>query len=320
MTVLNKGQTVAIIGSGAVGSYYGGRLAEAGHDVRFLMRRDYQAVKNGGLRVSSPEGDFTLNNPKILLSSSEIGPVDWVICALKTTSIENARELVKPCVSNNTRILVLMNGLGLEERFAAWFGPERIFGGLAFTCINRGKPGYVHHLAYGPITLGHFRNDPAELEKAALLWAQSKVQVITSTSLLRSRWEKLCWNIPFNGLAVLAGGITTDIITGAPDLRNMAQTLMEEVIDTGNRDLAAHSENQQIDRKAVIERMFKLTDAMGVYKPSTMIDFIDGKVMEIEAIFGEPLERAKSLGVPTPQLTLMTALLRAVNRPRLPSD
>ena len=316
MVLMTRPQTIAIIGSGAIGSYYGGRLAEAGHDVSFLMRRDYNAVRAGGLKITSPDGDFTLSSPKVAQSSQEIGSVDWVICALKATSIEDAGELVRPCVSTNTRILVLMNGLGLEERFAQWFGSERIFGGLAFTCINRGQPGYVHHLAYGPITVGHFQNDPDELETAVALWAQSKVQVDASPSLLRARWEKLCWNIPFNGLAVAAGGITTDRIVGDPDLRSIARSIMEEVIDAGNADLAAHSENIRIDQVAVINRMFGLTDTMGAYRPSTMIDFVDSKAMEIEAIFGEPLSRAQSLGVDTPRLALLTALLRALNAQR----
>ncbi len=208
-----------------------------------------------------------------------------------------------------------MNGLGLEERFAEWFGPERIFGGLAFTCINRGEPGHVRHLAYGPITLGHYRNEPAELETAVALWAQTKVSIATSSSLLRARWEKLCWNIPFNGLAIGAGGITTDRILAEPGLREAARRLMEEVIATGNADLIASSEQARIDGDAVISRMFELTATMGAYKPSTMTDFVAGKPMEIEAIFGEPLKRAQMLGVDTPQLALLTALLRTLNLP-----
>ncbi len=306
-------QTVAVIGSGAVGSYYGGRLAEAGHDVRFLMRRDYAAVRKGGLRVLSRDGDFTMSEPAIALKSDEIGPVDWVICALKATSIEQAIGLVRPCVGEGTRILVLMNGLGLEEVFAAAFGRARVFGGMAFTCINRGEPGYVHHLAYGPVTLAHFLNEPGELKAALHLWKGSKVQVSASPSLLRARWEKLCWNIPFNGLAVAAGGITTDRIVGDAGLRAAARTLMQDVIEAGNSDLAAHGEDTRIDGPAVTERMFHLTDTMGVYRPSTMIDFVEGKPMEIEAMFGEPLRRASALGVATPQLALMTAILRALN-------
>ncbi len=310
---MSERQSVAVIGAGAIGSYYGGRLAEAGHDVRFLMRRDYHSVRAGGLKVTSPDGDFTLTNPKVALSSEEIGPVDWVLCALKATSIEEALELVRPCIGADTRIVVLMNGLGIEERFAEWFDPKRIFGGLAFTCINRGKPGCVHHLAYGPVTLGHFQNCPGELKAAVSLWAQSRVQITASPSLLCARWEKLCWNIPFNGLAVVAGGVTIDRIVGDAGLRNEARTVMEEVIAAGNADIMAHSEHARLDGTAVVYRMFELTDTMGEYRPSTMIDFVEGRTMEVEAMFGEPLRRAQSLGVATPQLALLTALMRALN-------
>lgn len=134
--------------------------------------------------------------------------------------------------------------------------------------------------------------------------------------MLRARWDKLCWNIPFNRLAVAAGGITADRIVGDAELRETAHTLMEEVIATGNADLVYHSEQARIDRDAIVNRIFGLTDAMGVYKPSTMIDFVEQKAMEIEAMFGEPLHRAQLPGVNTPQLALLTAVLHALNEQR----
>ena len=307
---------IAVIGSGALGTYYGARLAAAGHDVHFLMRRDYHAVKSGGLQITSPEGDLTLEHPKIYKTSAEIGHVDWVICALKSTSIDEGQKLLAPCVAENTRILVLMNGLGLEERFAGWFGAQRIFGGMAFTCINRGNPGHTHHLAYGPITIGHFRDNKAELAKAIELWSQSKVSVFESSCLLQSRWEKLGWNIPFSGLAVAAGGITTDRIMGDEGLNSAAHRLMGEVLASGNADLEHHSQKSRIDSDILVDLFFKSTSTMGPYRPSTMIDFVEGKAMEIEAIFGEPLRRAQTLGVPVPQLTLLTTLLRTLNHDR----
>ena len=313
MAPVSDQHSIAVIGAGAVGSYYGARLAEAGHDVKFLMRRDYQAVRMNGLKVTSPDGDFTLTNPRIFVNSDQIGPVDWVICALKTTSVEEARELVQPCVTASTRVLVLMNGLGIEERFAEWFDSNRIFGGMAFTCINRGEPGYVHHLAHGPITIGHLQNDPVELETALALWAQSKVKVTASPSLRCARWEKLCWNIPFSGLCVAAGGVPTDRVANDAGLRNTALTIMDEVIVAANADLAAHSENTRLDLDAVVTYMFHLTDTMGTYRPSLMIDFTEGRLMEVDAMFAEPLRRARSLGVNAPQLTLLTALLFALN-------
>ncbi len=313
---MTNGQKIAVIGAGAVGSYYGARLAESGHEVHFLVRRDYHAITANGLKVTSPDGDFVLTNPHIAKNSEEIAPADWVICALKASSFLDAHKLVQPCVGPGTRILVLMNGLGLEEHFAGWFGAGRVFGGLAFTCINRGKPGHIHHLAYGAVTIGHYENNPAELEKALSLWSGSKACVLPAVSLLRARWEKLCWNIPFSGLCVAAGGITTDRILSDQGLKTAAHNLMGEVIEAGNADLEFHGENLRIDRNSMIDSMFTRTSTMGAYRPSTMIDYVEGKAMEIEAMFGEPLRRAESLGITVPNLTLLTALLRSLNTGR----
>jgi len=313
---MKKTQRIAVIGAGAVGSYYGGRLAEAGHDVRFLVRRDYRAISKSGLNVTSPDGDFQLERPFTATDSTEIGTVDWVVCALKSTSIKDAQKLVRPCVGAHTRILVLMNGLGLEDHFAGWFGEERIFGGLAFTCINRGSPGNIHHLAYGTVTLGHYKNDPAEIESALTLWSGSKTSIVSASSLLRARWEKLCWNIPFSGLCVAGGGITTDRIMSDANLRAAAKALMEEVICAGNADLAYHGEKPGIDRDTIINSLFQKTSTMGAYRPSTMIDFVEGNAMEIDAIFAEPLRRARELKVTSQGLALLTALLRSLNQGR----
>jgi 2-dehydropantoate 2-reductase len=278
------------------------------------MRRDYDAVVAHGLRVESKDGDFALEQPAVARRSEEIGPVDWVLCALKATAIEEARALVAPCVGPDTRVLVLMNGLGLEERFAEWFGAARIFGGLAFTCINRGEPGTIHHLDYGPVTIGHLEDDAAELEAARALWTGARVEITTSPSLLAARWQKLCWNIPFNGLAVTAGGITTDRILGQPGLRAAADATIREVVAAGNADLAAHGETARHDADTMTRTMIALTDAMAVYRPSTMIDFVEGRAMEVEAIFGEPLRRAQALRVATPHMALLTAQMRSLDR------
>jgi len=310
------GNKIAIIGAGAVGGYYGARLAEAGHEVHFLVRRDYHAVTANGLTVTSPDGDFALASPHIARNSEEIGPADWVICALKSGSLADAHKLVRPCIGPGTRVLVLMNGLGLEEHFAGWFGAGRIFGGLAFTCINRGKPGYIHHLAYGTVTIGHFQDSPAELETALSLWSGSKARVLPAPCLLRARWEKLCWNIPFSGLCVAAGGVTTDRIMQDPGLRAAALNLMEEVIAAGNADLEFHGGDLRIDRDNMADSMFTRTSTMGAYRPSTMIDYVEGKAMEIEYMFAEPLRRARALGLQAPYLTLLTTLLRSHNAGR----
>ncbi|MDA1239933.1 MAG: 2-dehydropantoate 2-reductase [Chloroflexi bacterium] len=309
---------VAVIGAGAVGCYYGARLAQAGHEVHFLMRSDHEVVASHGLTVNSKDGDFRLDAPHVHRDSATIGQADWIICALKATAIADARPLVEPCIGEETRILLLMNGLGLEETVGGWFGEERIFGGLAFTCINRSAPGVIDHIDYGTITLGHQQDSPAEVETALRLWDDAQVEVLTAPSLLLARWRKLLWNIPFNGLAVAGGGITTDRIMGDPGLRANAEALMTEVLAVGNADLAAHGQATRLDPDEEIPAMLRATEAMAVYKPSTMIDFVAGRPLEVDAIFGEPLRRAEALGVPAPRLTLLTALMRTLDPARRP--
>jgi 2-dehydropantoate 2-reductase len=305
---------VAVIGAGAVGCYYGARLAEAGHEVHFLMRRDYDAVAASGLRIESVDGDLTLPHPHIARNSAEIGPVDWVICALKATAIEETHDLVAPCLDKSTRILLIMNGLGLEERFADWFGGHRVFGGLAFTCINRGEPGTVHHIDYGPVTIAHFEDDPEEIAIAMALWAGAKVQTLSAPCLLAARWSKLAWNIPFNGLTVTAGGVTTDRVLGMPGLREAAHAVMREVVASGDADLAAHGLAVRLDADAIVTDLIGRTDVMAAYRPSTMVDFVEGLPMEVDAMFAEPLRRARALGIDTPYLALIAAQMASLDR------
>ena len=307
---------VAVVGAGAVGCYYGARLAQAGHDVRFLLRRDYEAVAARGLRVESHHGDFTLEHPAIARDPADLGVADWVLCGLKATSLGEASALIRPCLGPETRVLAIMNGLGIEEALAEAIGSGRVFGGLAFTCLNRGEPGTVRHSEYGQVAIGRLGDDAAELERALELWEGARVEVSAAPSLLRARWEKLCWNVPFNGLAVAAGGVDTEAIVTDAALRGAARALMGEVAAAGNADLAARGHRERIDGEAVIARMFALTDAMGPYRPSTLIDFLEGRAIEVDAIFAEPARRARALGVAAPRLEQLAALLARLDPAR----
>ncbi len=308
--------TVAVIGAGAVGCYYGALLARAGHDVRFLMRRDLEAVRERGLDIRSPKGDFHLRQVAAFGSPEAIGAVDWVVCSLKATAIEQARDLVAPCVGPGTRILALMNGLGIEERFAAWFGGERVFGGMAFVCINRGDPGIVCHLEYGRVSIGHYLDDPAETEALRALLASGEIEVVVAPNLRYARWEKLCWNVPFNGLSVAAGGVGTQSILADEALSRVAEAAMREVVAAGNADLAAAGSDARLDAGRVVEAMFAQTRVIGDYRTSMVIDYVLGRELEVEAILGEPSRRARALGVGAPTIDALYGLVRAADRRR----
>lgn len=301
--------TIAVIGAGAVGCYYGALLARAGHDVRFLMRRDLEAVRKRGLAIRSPLGDFSLANVAAFATPAEIGTVDWVICSLKTTSLGESRELVEPCLGPRTRIVALMNGLGIEDAFA-WAGAERVFGAMAFVCINRGEPGVVHHLEYGRLSIGHMLDDAGQSEELRVLLAGAGMEVVVAPNLRFARWEKLAWNVPFNGLSVAGGGIGTQLILDDVPLRALAERAMRELITVGNADLAAAGSAARIDEEDLVARMFAQTATMGDYRTSMALDFVAGRPLEMETILGNPARRARELSVAAPTMEALYALVR----------
>ncbi len=160
---------IAVVGSGAVGAYYGGRLAQHGHDVHFLVRSDYEAVKKNGWTIRSCDGDFVLPPASLnVYDEPEAMPrVDLVLVTLKTTSNDAYPQLIGPLLGDNTCILTIQNGLGNEDRLAELFGAQRVLGGMAFVCINRIAPGVIHHIEHGQVRLGEFAAHGAEAASSA---------------------------------------------------------------------------------------------------------------------------------------------------------
>jgi len=306
--VYHSGMRIAVIGSGAVGLLYGGRLARAGHDVRFLMRRDLEAVRRGGLTVKSCDGDFRLEKVQAFGDPREIGVVDLVICSLKTTSLDEAEGLIRPCVGAETEVLCLMNGFNIEPRFGRWFGAERVLGGLAFVCSNRGEPGVLHHMAYGRVLFGHLLDDRAKAERVAALFAEAGFETRVAPSLLQARYEKLFWNVPFNTICVSAGAVTTREIMADEGLSELAEVLMREV------GVAARADGCSIDTEAMVRKMMADTSTMGSYRPSMLIDYEEKRPLEVESILGEPVRRARGLNVPVPAMETQYRVVRFLDR------
>lgn len=294
---------MAIVGSGAIGLYYGGKLAAAGEDVRFLVRSDFDEVSRHGLKVRSVHGDFELPQVTACRTPEEIGPVDLVIVAWKATANHQLATVLPPLLHAGTQVLTLQNGLGNCEALAEIVGPERVLGGLCFVCINRLSPGNILHSAGGRVSLGEWRPDGAgrasELEQR---FKAAGIQAFTVESLEKSQWEKLVWNIPFNGLSVAEGGVTTDVLLASLETENEIRALMMEVIQAA-RALGSDLSDDLIDGN--IDR----TRPMGPYRTSSMIDFVEGREVEVGPIWEEPLRRAIEAGVAMPRTT---GLLRRI--------
>ncbi len=298
---------IAVVGSGAIGLYYGGKLAHFGRDVHFLLRSDFEVVRKRGLRIRSKSENLHVAKVSAARSSAEIGPCDLVLVAVKTTSNPELPALVAPLLGEKTLILTLQNGLGNEEFLARHFGAERILGGICSICLNRVEPGMVERSDSGRLALGEFRGFPRPvLHDIAWEFKRAGVVCRVVADLALERWRKLVWNIPFNGLAVTAG-VDTAAILADDKLRQRALALMDETIAIANA--CGH----HLPTAVALEQM-KNTEQMGNYKPSTLIDFLSGRQLEVDAIWGEPLRAAQAAGVAAPQLENLYRELVALDR------
>ena len=296
---------IVIVGAGALGCYYGAMLVRSGCDVYFLMRRDYDAVCKNGLTVLSPNGDFHLKKVHCYRSTSEIGGADLVFVGLKTTSNSFFEELIHPLLREDTLILTAQNGLGNEEELAGLFGQNHVAGGLAFLCANRLKPGTVQHLRYGHMNIGNFQRKPdRKIQCFSMMLNKSGVSCDIIEDLSLARWEKLIWNIPFNGLSALTNQ-TVDKIVKDKSLRSCAYELMKEA------QMAAASYGLMIS-DAFLEKMMGYSDALETYYTSMHLDFLNSRPMEFESIIGEPLRRGLKNAVPMPQTESLYRKLLAV--------
>lgn len=299
-----KFERIAVVGSGAIGLYYGGRLAAAGEDVHFLMRSDYEGIRKNGLTVESVHGDFRLPQVQAYRDSRDIGPADLVIVTWKATANPLLTSVLPPLLHDGTQVLTLQNGLGNCEAIERICGAERVIGGLCFVCINRIQPGLIRHSAGGRVSIGDWSQGPAGRSKEITRrFKAAGIHASAVDNLVAAQWEKLIWNIPFNGLSVAEGGVTTDVLLANPQTEAEIRALMLEVIATAQAlglPLREELADQNIER----------TRPMGPYRTSSMIDFTEGRDVEVEPIWAEPLQRAKAAGLQMPHLEQLLERIR----------
>src|SRR5712692_7003535 len=301
-----KALRIAVVGSGAIGSYYGAKLAYGGSDVHFLMRGDLNEVRRAGLYVRGKGENFRLAKVNCYNSAKEIGPCDLVLIAVKATSNGDLVDLVPPLLHEHTMLLTLQNGLGNEEFLAEHFSGERVLGGLCFICLSRVSRTEIERYDYGHIVLGEYgRKSQPRTHEVAAEFQRAGVTCTVTEDLLLERWRKLVWNIPFNGLSILAGGVDTATILADEALRRAALALMNEIISGANK--CGHA----LPSDAAAEQI-RCIESMGAYKPSTLLDWEAGRPLEVEAIWGEPLRRATAAGASMPRLEIVYTLLKSL--------
>jgi len=301
MTRLNY----AVVGTGALGGFYGGMLAHAGNDVHFLFHSDYDFVCKNGLKIDSVSGNFHLQNINTYHSTDQMPKCDVVLVCLKTTNNEVLKKILPPLLHSNTCVIMVQNGLNIEADLAKSFPNLSIAGAMAFICSNKIGEGHIAHLDYGKITIGSFQGENKELLRQVCNdFIASNVPAEFSDNLKESRWQKLVWNIPYNGLCVVLN-TTTEKLMIYPETYELVRDLMLEVIG------GAKACGVQIDEE-LVQMMLDSTSTMEPYAPSMKLDFDYKRPLEIGAIYSAPLAEASSKGFDMPKVKMLEQQLQFI--------
>lgn len=297
--------TYSIIGTGGIGGYYGGRLAQAGNDVHFLLHSDYEHVMKHGLRVDSVDGDFTLPHVQAYNDARLLPLSDVVLVCLKTTNNHLLPSLLERAADAHTIVILIQNGIGVEEDVQRMLPEVQLAAGLAFICTAKVGAGHINHQCYGQINLGNYscRNE-ASLKQIAEDMAAAGIP----TNLVEyneARWKKAVWNMPFNGMTV-ALDTRTDLLLKNPATRHLIREQMMEIVRAAKQNGVSGVDEE------FVEKMLSMTDEMTPYSPSMKLDFDNHRQMEIRYIYTRPLEIARKAGMPMPKLEMLEAELKFI--------
>ena len=297
-----------IIGTGAIGGYYGAKLAHAGQEVHFLLHSDYEYVKQHGLQVDSCDGSFHLDDVNAYRQTKDMPACDVVLVGLKSVNNDKLPALLPPLLHDKaakakTLVVLIQNGIGVEEDVQKMFPDVQLAAGLAFICSSKTKPGLVSHQCYGSINLANYScRDEALMQAVVDEFREAGIE----TGLVEyheARWKKAVWNMPFNGMTV-ALHTQTDLLLKNASTRQLIREQMMEVVGA-----AQHLGAKNVD-EAFVDKMIETTDAMTPYSPSMRLDYDFHRPMEIYYLYTRPLEMAREAGYRMPKLEMLEAELR----------
>ena len=294
-----------IIGTGAIGGYYGAKLAHAGQEVHFLFRSDYEYVKQHGLQVDSCNGSFHLPQVNAYRATTDMPQCDVVLVCLKSVNNAKLQSLLPPLLHANTLVVLIQNGIGVEEDVQQQFPGVQLAAGLAFICSSKTQPGVVNHQCYGSINLANYScRDEALMQTVVDEFRAAGIET-GFVEYNEARWKKAVWNMPSNGMTV-ALHTQTDQLLKNPSTRQLIREQMMEVVTA-----AQHLGVKNLDA-AFVDKMISTTDAMTPYSPSMRLDYDFHRPMEIYYLYTRPLQIAREAGCPMPKLEMLDAELRFI--------
>lgn len=305
---------IGIVGTGAIGGFYGLMLARAGFDVHFLLRSEYAAVAERGLQLNSAvHGALSLENVQAYCNAADMPPCDWVLVGAKSTSNAELAPVIAQVAAPGAKVVLLQNGLAVEEALRPLLPDSlHLLGGLCYICVHRAGPGVIEHQALGGVNPGYHSgpaSDAAEqlaiAEACAELFRSAGLDSTAMPNLAQARWQKLVWNVPYNGLSVVLNSGTTALMAHG-ETRALILAIMKEVIQ------GAAACGFQIP-EVFAEKLLASTDRMPDYLPSMYHDHVEKRPLELHYIYAEPLAAAERAGVDLPRIRALAQQLAFID-------
>lgn len=299
--------SVLVVGAGAIGAFYGGVLARAGCEVSVVARSDHAAVSRDGYRIESSLGDLSFRPHRVLREPA--GAPEILLVATKLAHGLDRAALIRPALGAGTVIVLVQNGIGIEEEIASAFPDHELISGIAYAAVTRVAPGHVHHQSeFTRLVLGRYPGGGSSAaERLAALVKQGGSSAQVSTDIVGERWKKCAWNTVFNPLSALGGGLgTRDILSTESNVAFVREAIAEvcAIAAADGHALAPDT----------VEKTIAGTLRMPNYVSSMGQDVLAGRALETEALLGNAVRAARRHGVAAPRLESLYHLLQTLEK------
>ncbi|HUN33996.1 MAG TPA: ketopantoate reductase family protein [Trebonia sp.] len=287
---------IAVMATGAVGGYFGGRLAQAGHEVAFMARgRQLEALRTYGLRVQSALGDLHLPRVEATDDPATIGPVDLVLFSVKLWDTEAAAEAVKPLLGEETAVVSFQNGVVKDDILRRALGAEHVIGGACYIAATISEPGFIHHSGtLQKLLFGEYDGSISpRVQQFRDACAESGIDAEVSDRIEQAIWEKFAFLVGLSGVTSLARS-PIGPIRSRPRSRAFLHDVIEEVVQVGRAQGAPLAADYAEERLAFIDRLPASSTS------SMLRDLEQGNRIEVDWLSGDVVERGTRLNVPTP--------------------
>ena len=287
---------IAIFGTGGVGGYFGGRLAQTGEDVTFIARGEHlRAIQTTGLKVDSLYGDFVIYPAKATDDVNEVGEVDLVIVGVKAWQVPEAAREMRPLVGSNTTVLPLQNGVDAVPQLASELGAERVVGGLCKIVSYVVGPGHIRHAGFTPsIVIGELDNERTDrIARIEQLFNRAGLEAPIASDIQVALWMKFLFIASFSGVGAIANAPAGKLRTD-PELRAQMLQAMEEIY------ALAHARGINLPPNSIDTVMTGVNALPDDATSSMHRDIAAGKPSELDSQNGAVVRMARESGVEVP--------------------